>query len=830
VKAQPDQELLREYAEGGSEAAFAELVRRYVDFIYSAAFRMVRNPQLAEEVTQSVFVALSQSAGLLARRAILSGWLHRTARNLAAKAVRTEVRRRSREQEAALMNESSSSESEREWERIAPQLDGALDELREADRDIVLLRFFHQRSSREIADSFGLSEEAAKKRVARAVERLRNILLSRGVAVSAVALAAGLTANSVHAAPAGMAAAAISGASAAAGASTGASPVALLLKALATTKLQASIIGLLFMAGVATPVILNPRASLPAERPFKPASTVGGASQATVSAQSTRAAPERWEMSTNTPLGRLAAWVRELDETHQPYEPWSIDEDEMDHLIWSLPLADYSKAWRLREGLRYEEIRNRLERHLLSNWAELEPRAALAAAVSLNGSWVRFDPAIGVLESWAQKEPVAALAWVRQSVPEKSRASVLSSVIPQVAAGDPEAALAALEEIPSGMLRKRAQSGVVRAWAAQSPVAAAIYVTNLQASAVRPELVRLVADAWAQKDPEAAFQWAQGLAAGNEHDSAVSGALVTMAELYPALTAELIERLEGEDRKSARSYLFTLMDNWAKADLPAAAECTRQLWTKMYSGASSDPAQQSSDLLNLSMATEQLLEQWSFADARGAVDFALSLPGDKARQVQVTIAKWCTRDSQAALDFANGLPAGANRDAALKGVSEGLAEWNPAQAAEFVAKLPAGELQSQAAVEVVYRWALTDAKAAGQWVKEFPEGQTREGAAKRLMDGWAAGEGDLQAAVKWLEQLPAGPTRDKAAQAFVMGAAWKEPELAAKWVGAFADDALRNQQTEQIARKWLRTDPETAQKWLQSTSLPEARKQQLLAK
>src|ERR1051326_7111358 len=109
---QTDAQLLRAYAEQRSEAAIAELVRRHVDFVYSAARRMVRDPHLAEDVTQGVFLALSQSAARLADHPVLSGWLHRTARNIAAQTVRSIERRRAREQEAVAMNELLSPESD----------------------------------------------------------------------------------------------------------------------------------------------------------------------------------------------------------------------------------------------------------------------------------------------------------------------------------------------------------------------------------------------------------------------------------------------------------------------------------------------------------------------------------------------------------------------------------------------------------------------------------------------------------------------------------------------------------------------------------------------
>src|SRR6185503_3265523 len=114
-----DSQLLRAYAEARSEAAFAELVRRHIDFVYSAAFRMVRDAHLAEDVTQGVFAALAKGAGALAIRPVLSGWLHRTAQNIAAETVRTIERRRAREQESAAMNELLSADTDASWEQIS---------------------------------------------------------------------------------------------------------------------------------------------------------------------------------------------------------------------------------------------------------------------------------------------------------------------------------------------------------------------------------------------------------------------------------------------------------------------------------------------------------------------------------------------------------------------------------------------------------------------------------------------------------------------------------------------------------------------------------------
>ena len=214
MNSQTDAELLSAYAERRSEPAFAELVRRHVDLVYSAALRMVCDSHLAQDVTQSVFVALAKNAAQITDRRVLSGWLHRTAQNIAAETVRTDVRRRAREQEAAAMNQLLATEPDLSrrsgpeadaWEHIAPQLDAALGELTDPDRDAVLLRYFERKSAREMAQILGTSEDAAQKRVSRAVERLREFFAKRGVTVGASGLVVVISANAVQAAPAGLA-------------------------------------------------------------------------------------------------------------------------------------------------------------------------------------------------------------------------------------------------------------------------------------------------------------------------------------------------------------------------------------------------------------------------------------------------------------------------------------------------------------------------------------------------------------------------------------------------------------------------------------------------
>lgn len=255
---QTDSQLLRAYAERRSEPAFAELVRRHVDFIYSAALRMVCDSHLAQDVTQGVFVALAKSAAQLTDRPVLSGWLHRTAQNIAAQTVRTDVRRRAREQEAVTMNELLATEPDADWEQIAPLLDAALGELAEPDRDAVLLRYFERKSASEIAQVLGVSDEAAQKRVSRAVERLREFFANRGVTVGASGLALVISTNAVQAAPVGLAV----GISTIAIAGTASSSVTTItiLKIISMTKLKVGIITAVVAAGITIPLVVQHQA------------------------------------------------------------------------------------------------------------------------------------------------------------------------------------------------------------------------------------------------------------------------------------------------------------------------------------------------------------------------------------------------------------------------------------------------------------------------------------------------------------------------------------------------------------------------------------------
>jgi uncharacterized protein (TIGR03435 family) len=210
-----DWQLLRDYAQRNSEEAFRALVDRYAGLVYHAALRQSGNPQTAEDVAQAVFIALARKAHRLPRGTVLSGWLFRATRFAVANLAREESRRLHREQEAVMMkNMQQPDETEPVWKQITPLLDDALDRLSAKDREAVLLRYFQDKTHRETARLLGVSEDAAKVRVSRAVEKLRMIFAARGIAVPSAALLAAFATHGAQAAPAGLTAAIASAAAA----------------------------------------------------------------------------------------------------------------------------------------------------------------------------------------------------------------------------------------------------------------------------------------------------------------------------------------------------------------------------------------------------------------------------------------------------------------------------------------------------------------------------------------------------------------------------------------------------------------------------------------
>jgi RNA polymerase sigma factor (sigma-70 family) len=233
-----DSNLLRTYAKLGTDEAFAEIVRRNIGAVYSAALRRVGgDDSLAKDVTQSAFIALARKASVAAGHPFPLGWLYAAVKNEAAHVVRSERRRRVREQLAAtLMNNDTETSEQPEWASVAGVLDASIDDLTDVDRTAILMRFMDKRTFLEMGLELDIAEDAARMRVTRALERLRTFLRRRGISSSSAALAAAITENAVGGVPPGLTASVISGLSSSAwisAAGLGATLTALLLSPIA---------------------------------------------------------------------------------------------------------------------------------------------------------------------------------------------------------------------------------------------------------------------------------------------------------------------------------------------------------------------------------------------------------------------------------------------------------------------------------------------------------------------------------------------------------------------------------------------------------------------
>jgi RNA polymerase sigma factor (sigma-70 family) len=251
-----DLELLQEYHREGSDAAFAELVRRHLNLVYSAALRHAGIAAHAEEIAQAVFIILARKAAGLRPDTVLAAWLHETTRLTARHFQRGERRRQIREQEAYMQSTLNQAEPPA-WDQLKPLLDDALSHLGKKDREAVVLRFLGEKTLGEVAAVLNVSEAAAQSRVHRALEKLRRWLGKRGVTLTAAAISGALYAHSAQAAPVGLAQT-ISAVAAAKGVAAGTSTLTLTkgaLKIMAWTKMKTAVlvgVGVLLAAGSAT--------------------------------------------------------------------------------------------------------------------------------------------------------------------------------------------------------------------------------------------------------------------------------------------------------------------------------------------------------------------------------------------------------------------------------------------------------------------------------------------------------------------------------------------------------------------------------------------------
>lgn len=449
-----DSTLLRRYAASRDEAAFAEVVRRHLPFVYSAALRRLgRDTHRAQDVAQIVFCALARDAHHIARYPVLSGWLYTATRNAVINAVRGEKRRRTREEEAGHMQQiESESNASPDWSELRPVLDSAMDRLKARDREAILLRFFEGRSLGEVGAIVGVSEDAARKRIDRALAKLRDCLRPQGI-VSTSALAALLAHPPVVAAPAGLLASVTGAALSTSGAA--ALGVATFIT---MTKLQAGIAAAVILAGAIglitqqrTIVTLREEAAIAQERLAQVESGNGGSGKtrgrmvAGMANANGSAATGAAVEPTSRPVARgelLAAAAAALQHGKVPerYFAFVSALQKLSRDNWREVLQAFQDE-RKRTGLGHPEVYEIFARRA----GEVAGQDVVSFFLKRGWGGDAREAMIG----WAGKNPAEALQWLGRDVDAATRRNLMGAAIRGLALTEPDLAVKTLEDQPA---------------------------------------------------------------------------------------------------------------------------------------------------------------------------------------------------------------------------------------------------------------------------------------------------------------------------------------------------------------------------------------------
>ncbi len=486
-----DAELLRSWSAGRCEAAFRQLVGKYLGLVRGLALRRTGNGTLAEEIAQTVFTRLALKAGHIQAEPTLAPWLHHCAWCETTSALRRESTRRRHMHAYADHLQSSPAEPPASLPHAALlYLDEALGTLRGDDQRIVLMRFYEGRGLRDIAGALGKTEAAVRKQGQRALEKMARCLKRRGTAVTATALAAGLGATLSQ--PAGAASAALISTTAAASVTTGAKLTLLHhVLALMNTKTKTA---LLTAACMAVPLIWQwERASGMEDRlsqaekdaaKLKTRAGFGGSGGGRLAGTS-RSGPASGGGLAGKPGAGVADWEAAL-KSQDPL----LRSRTLASLMASLTPESAPGVAELFTRLRKEPGGSQYEveqRHFLRAWGQLDGQAALASCADKDGAPNSSTESLAALAGWAQASPDKARAW--------------------------------LDSLPAGDTRKDLAFGLIDGWSLQDFDAASAFATSEPRSTMRDQIRSLLLQrALASGGVPEAQRWFDAIP-GDEHNS-----------------------------------------------------------------------------------------------------------------------------------------------------------------------------------------------------------------------------------------------------------------------------------------------------------------------
>jgi RNA polymerase sigma factor (sigma-70 family) len=626
-----DRDLLRRYAVEASVPAFDELVRRHLDHVFSSSLRRVNGDHaLAQDVTQTVFIDFARKAGRIAPDVPPGGWLHRHTGFVASKMIDRERRRRAREQAAATMNTVPiSTPADPEWSATAPLLDAAMDALPASDRDAIVLRFFEKMDFRSVGAALGMSDDSAQKKVSRAIDKLRGLLGRRGVASTSGALASLLAMHSVEAAPGALAgqisAQSLAGAATAGGTLGGA---ILGLSTAARVQGAAAVVAVAVVAGLAVPRFFPP------EEPAEITSRSPVPTPNTLPAPATSPDPIPPQPAPQ-PLGVEALVAAAAAEWRGGNEGVTATGKALGFLS-QITSAQMPEALEITAKLTDEPARALLTKHLLSHWAESEPRQAMAWATSDASQAHRADVVQGVLTAWAGRDPGAVMGWAgKTGTAQRTRLSesVIATVFRTLAKDDPATAIARLYSLASPGDRGQALRGILDTVQTEDDrERISSVIATIADDEIRVQARRAMVEQWARRDAPAAAAFVEKSEPAWERTRLMDSLGLTWLQSDPLPAAEWwVAHAPGGDT------LVKIINVWAQQDPNAAG-----LWL------GTQPPGASSDTARMTFA-----RQVADLDAESALRWAESVTDAPMREEAINhiFTTWRTRDAAGATAF-----------------------------------------------------------------------------------------------------------------------------------------------------------------------------------
>ncbi len=536
-----DHHLLRQHLRDPSGSALATLINRHLPLVHSVARRITSNDEAARDISQTVFLRLVKKASKIPPSLPLTAWFHRETHSASVDHVRSEIRRQKREQTAASLDAMKASSEP--WDQLAPEIDGAIDELSENDRALVLLRFYQNKTHPQIAQELGIKEDAARMRTNRALDKLRAILTKRGITTTTALLASTLPINALSPAPASLAASI----------TTSLTSIPATTGALTFVKTHLLTFGALALGATAVTTQQIQINHLEESQKATPAQTQTTSTSTRIS----NPHPSRPRTFNEPDLLAIFANPDPAERLHL-----------LQHYSLHLPTDRIPEALTLlRQKTPDWDSESKMLTHLLlTRWAKADPEAAFASLDDANFSLERGH-SISVLSALASLDPQRAAGWLTS--PSNSQAfyplvgHILSGTITKEwARQDPQIALDWAHTL-ADQQQAGAYSGVLGTIAATDPQKAANLALTLEPGEARDHILGEIAQSWARHSPEDALAWTCKLDPDQKkHATAV--ALKSWSETHPFEAAQYL------DQQDTSNHLELVASQWSRRD-PAKA-------------------------------------------------------------------------------------------------------------------------------------------------------------------------------------------------------------------------------------------------------------------